>query len=99
MHRGVSLNRSTWAGDIEVGWPAGIGMVGSSFRWGSILLYSRQNRVWSTIRSRMTGWLRIGSTTMRPWRATSGPTCVSHASRLFELICIAHEPQIALRHE
>ena len=43
--------------------------------------------------------LRIGSTTILPWRAISGPICVWQASRLFELTSIAQEPQIALRQE
>jgi hypothetical protein len=43
--------------------------------------------------------LRIGSTTILPLRAISGPICVSHARRLFEFTCIAHDPQMALRQE
>ena len=41
----------------------------------------------------------IGSITTLPYRSTSGPTGVLHASRLFELITIAQEPQIAERQE
>jgi hypothetical protein len=72
---------------------------GSGIRCGLILEYRVQKGSKSTTRSLRTGRFRIGSTTILPWFATSGPTCVSHASRLFELICIAHDPQITLRQE
>ena len=51
------------------------------------------------MRSRTTGWFRIGSTTIRPCWATSGPTGVWQASRLLELMSMAQEPQMALRQE
>src|ERR1700693_1012325 len=97
MQRGVSTNRATWAGVIGFGTPTGIGLSGSGMRGGSIFLYWPQKEAISTTRSLRTGMLRIGSTTSRPCFAISSPIGVWQARRLFELITIAHEPQIALR--
>src|SRR3990172_9174177 len=58
-----------------------------------------QNGRMSTARSRTTLWFRSGSMTRRPSARTRSKAWVLHARRERPLIRIAHEPQIAERHE